>query len=410
MKIGKFNKSLFYFIIFSFALIIVVNIILKNERFKNIFTFFFVKNFDKNSFITYKDQIFLKDKLINDYLSKIPDIYISDKKREKERLNSYFHLYYFDNDPILKNNLKKKLLSFASKLKKKKVNEIDIIYLSRNGNFGNSLITINNCIFYCEILGCHRIILNARQTKRRWLIKNPIMINKLGIIIMQGSNIDCEKDNILCLYEIFWNIYYPIIVIPQVRIHLIKDELLRNLPYVRIEPESLYIHIRGGNVYRDFPPSNYAQPPLCFYEKIINNNKFKNIYIVSMDKTNIIINALINKYKHIILKKNHFEFDISLLAHAFNIVLSVSSFSLSSIKINNNLKNIWEYDIIRLSEKIHFLHHHFFKFKIRYTIHTMKPSNSYLSKMFSWKKSFEQVKLMLEDDCPYEFKALKPYI
>ena len=90
---------------------------------------------------------------------------------------------------------------------------------------------------------------------------------------MQGSNIDCEKDNILCLYEIFWNIYYPIIVIPQVRIHLIKDELLRNLPYVRIEPESLYIHIRGGNVYRDFPPSNYAQPPLCFYEKIINNNK-----------------------------------------------------------------------------------------------------------------------------------------
>ena len=99
-----------------------------------------------------------------------------------------------------------------------------------------------------------------------------------------------------------------------------------------------------------------------------------------------------------------------MLAHAFNVVLSVSSFSLSSIKINNNLKNIWEYDIIRLSEKIHFLHHHFFKFKIRYTIHTMKPSNSYLSKMFSWKKSFEQVKLMLEDDCPYEFKVLKPYI
>ena len=120
MKIGKFNKSLFYFIIFSFALIIVVNIILKKEKFKNIFTFFFLKNFDKNSFITYKDQIFLKGKLINDYLSKIPDIYISDKKREKERLNSYFHLYYFDDDPILKNNLKKKLLSFASKLKKKK--------------------------------------------------------------------------------------------------------------------------------------------------------------------------------------------------------------------------------------------------------------------------------------------------
>ena len=410
MKIGKFNKFLFYFIIFFFALIIVINIILKKENFRNIFASFLEKNFDKISFITYKGQKLLKSKLINDYLSKIPDIYISDKRREKERLNSYLHLDYYNNIPILKKNLKKKLLNFASKLKKKAINKIDTIYLSKNGNFGNSLVTINNCIFYCEILECHRIILNSRQTKRRWLIRNPIIIDKLGIIIMQSSKVDCEKDDILCLYEIFWNIYYPQIVLPQVRIHLIKDELLRNLPYVRIDPESLYIHIRGGDVYRDLPPSNYAQPPLCFYEKIINNTKFKNIYIVSMDKTNIIINALINKYKHIIHNKNHFEFDISLLSHAFNIVLSASSFSLSSIKLNDNLKHLWEYDFIRLSEKIYFLHHHFFKFKIQYTIHSMKPSNLYISKMFSWKKSSEQVKLMLEDDCPYDFEVIKPYI
>ena len=132
---------------------------------------------------------------------------------------------------------------------------------------------------------------------------------------------------------------------PQVRIHLLRTEILKNLPFVKTKDNDLYIHIRGGDVFSSSPHHGYAQPPLCFYEKIIKNRVFKNIYIISMDRSNIIVNALIKKYKNIVYNLNSIEYDMSLICRAFNIVASVSSFLFSGIKLNNNLKELWEYDI-----------------------------------------------------------------
>jgi len=36
---------------------------------------------------------------------------------------------------------------------------------------------------------------------------------------------------------------------PQIRIQYIKEELLRNLPDVKTEPNDLYIHLRGGDIF-----------------------------------------------------------------------------------------------------------------------------------------------------------------
>ena len=183
---------------------------------------------------------------------------------------------------------------------------------------------------------------------------------------------------------------------------------MRNIPQVNINPDELYIHLRGGDIFGSLISSHYSQPPLCFYEKIINNNKFSNIYIISNDRQNVVLDALINKYKNIIFKQNDYKYDISILVHAFNIAASDSSFVFSAIKFNDNLKNLWEYDIYRLSEKFRWLHHHFYKFDIKYKIYTMKPSDIYADKMFRWRASQDQLKLMIEDKCTYDFVLTKP--
>ena len=152
----------------------------------------------------------------------------------------------------------------------------------------------------------------------------------------------------------------------------------------------------------------YAQPPLCFYEKIINSRVFRNIYIVSVDRLNIIVNTLLEKYKNIFHNINNIEYDISLLSNAYNVVISVSSFAYSSIKLNDNLKDLWEYDIMRLPEKFLFLHHHIIEFNRHYKIHTMEPSLIYRSEMFQWKGAPNQIKLMLEESCPFDFVLSEP--
>ena len=349
--------------------------------------------------IIYKGSKILISKLLEDYFSRIS---IEDQNRDSERtiLNKYLNFLDYSNKPNIKNKCKNIILDFFSRRKNKTMNKVETLSMNDISNFGNSHIQINNLIFYCEIVGCHKIILNAPKS----LIKNPIYIKELNIKIIPGSEVNCKDEFTVCDVHIF----DPIYIKPQIRTQYLKEEIFRNIPKVNIDPNALYINIRGGDIFHTIIHDHYAQPPLCFYEKIINSNKFKNIYIISNDGQNIILNALMNKYKNIIFKHDNYETDVALIANAYNIVASVSSFFFVAIKLNDNLKNLWEYDICRLLEKFLWFHHHFYKFDIKYKIYTMKPSDIYANQMFRWRATQSQLKLMIEDKCTYDFVLTKP--
>ena len=405
MKINKNkyknNKYKYFFIIIFFFL---YTKIVSEQKIINLkkHEMYFYKNE-----INYKGHSVLKQKLIDDFLSNVTDDYKSAKRDENIRFNSFYNLAIYSNNLTIQSELKTKFLKEVSRFKKRKITQLKTFFLSRIFGFGNSLIQINNAIFYCEVVKCNTIILNKYNLKRNWLITKDIYIEKLNITIKQDSNVDCSNINTFCFYKKSYDPFYPKIILPQIKTDLIKEEILRNLPNSYIDSEALYIHIRGGDIFESIPSQYYAQPPLCFYEKIINNKRFKKIYIVSMDTSNVVIDILTQKYKNIIHNINTMEYDLSLLSHAFHIVLSVSTFVISAIKLNDNLKDVWEYDIMRLSEKMLFLHHHLYYNKIKYKIYTMKPSIVYASKMFFWQKTPEQIKLMLEDDCPNDFIITK---
>ena len=405
-KFYKNTKIYFILILLSLTISIIIIIIIfflrKWQTQRKI-----QKEINNLNLIYYKGEIINRKKLLKDFLSRV-----SDNNHivghEKKKFSKYFYLPEYLNNKIFRYNIKNKFMNMFSKIKKKPINKIETFFIGYDIPFGNSLITLNNLIFTCEIVGCNKIILKDHCIKRPWLIKNPIYIKKLNLTIMLGPRVHCHDDTVLCVSIATWDPFEPTFVKPQVRIRYIRDELINNLPKVKTEPDELYIHIRGGDVFKKNPSTVYAQPPLCFYEKIIDNNKFKNIYILSMDRKNVVLDALMNKYKNIIFNQHNYEYDISLLINAYNIVTSVSSFVISTIKLNNNLRDLWEYDINRLSEKFFFMHHHLYKFDIKYKIHTMKSSDEYAQKMYIWRNTEEQLKLMLEDKCTYDFVITKP--
>ena len=337
--------------------------------------------------IYYKGELVNRKQLLKVFLSRV-----SDNNHivghEKKKFSKYFYLPEYLNNKNFRYNIKNKFMTMFSNIKKKPINKIETFFIGYDIPFGNSLININNLIFTCEIVGCNKIILKD----------HPIIL---------GPRVHCDDDTVLCISIATWDPFFPTFVKPQVRIRYIRDELINNLPLVKTAPDELYIHIRGGDVFKKNPSTAYAQPPFCFYEKILDNNKYKNIYILSMDRRNVVLDALMNKYKNIIFNEHKYEYDISLLINAYNLVTSVSSFVISTIKLNDNLKDLWEYDINRLSEKFFFMHHHLYKFDIKYKIHTMKSSDEYAQKMYIWRNTEEQLKLMLEDKCTYDFVLTK---
>ena len=320
------------------------------------------------------------------------------------------------------------------------VSSIDEIHLRTEFRFGNELIVINKLIFYCELIGVKKIIINKDNNL---YINSTIYDKEYNLTIEINNNNDDDGSNNASEYidkNIYIDNYLPEVENPEYkqnpptfsnsncfptlfsiffnlkienRFNVIKSEILKNLPKVKVDPNDLYIHIRGGDIFSkdatssSYAPS-YAQPPLCFYKQIIEKNNFRKIHIISEDNLNPIINKLLTKYKNITYQNNTLENDISYLVYAYNIIGSISSFITSIIKLNDNLVRFWEYDIYQMEHKLYHMHHSLYEYQRNYTIYRMEPSEQYKKEMYIWKRSGEQIKIMLNDTCPNKFKTILP--
>ena len=183
---------------------------------------------------------------------------------------------FYDNKTKLefKNDLLNKLQKKPKKNKRYDESEEKIAYVDKSFNFGNSLVLLNNLLYYCEILNISKIYLNS---DRYWPISNNFISHSLNITLVNSSNIDKKQSN---FYEFDRKlIYLQQVIRPKIRINLLKTQIKKYLPKININKKDLYIHIRSGDIfgYNALKNINYAQPPLCFYKSIINNFKFRNI-------------------------------------------------------------------------------------------------------------------------------------
>ena len=315
--------------------------------------------------------------IINNYLSNISTKYIIKREKEILRLISLFSLVNFSE--LLNNSIKEEMKNeLLKKLQKKKhtknLSEINSVYVDNPFRFGNSMILLNNLLYYCEILNITKIYLNS---ERNWPISQNIISNKINISLISRKEIYLNVRNISILEP--ENIYFQRVFKTEIRIDSLKNEIKKNLPKLELNPNDLFIHIRSGDIFKYF--------------------KFSNIFILSENKGNPIIDILMKEFPQIKFNNNNLELDIAILSNAYNIVGSISSFFSSLIIINDNLKNIWEFEHYMLPEKILHLHHDIYKYHFNFTIYKMNPSLKYQTEMFPWRNSNKQIKVLINDIC-----------
>ena len=199
-------------------------------------------------------------------------------------------------------------------------------------------------------------------------------------------------------------LFYLGYIRPELRTEIIKEELLNNIPKIISNQNDLFIYIRSGDIFIK-PNRYYTQPPLCFYETIIKNEKFSKIYLISEDKNNPIIDVLLNNYHNITYNKNSLELDIAYLINAYNIVGAMSTFINILLRFNDNLEKYWEYNIYTLKSNIIHFHHSCYNFKKKFTLFLMESSDLYKEIMIPWKNSETQKNFMLKEKCLHTFKS-----
>ena len=294
---------------------------------------------------------------------------------------------------------------------KKNVSSIRRIIYTTQANFGNILLCLNKIIFFCEIIGCTEISLPKNNF---WFIKHRVILKDYNITIdliddNQLRNFENRTNtNLDTIYLDFYNIIiYFYKIKSKIRIHLFKDEILKNLPITNISERDLYIHIRSGDIFSNNVHKPYAQPPLCFYESIFQNFAFDKIYLISQDNSNPIINKLLTNFKNIIYSNSNLAFDLSVLINCINLVASISSFLNTIIILNSKLRNLWEYNIYQMFEKAIQYHYDLFEFPNNFTIYRMDASTRYKIKMYDWKNNKIQRKLMIKEKCINTFMIVR---
>ena len=83
------------------------------------------------------------------------------------------------------------------------------------------------------------------------------------------------------------------------RLSVLKEEIMSNVPKYKSDPNYLYIHIRNVDIFIKIINPNYSQPPLCFYQKIINENNFTNIFLLSNGHENPCVDTSLKLYPNI---------------------------------------------------------------------------------------------------------------
>ena len=304
------------------------------------------------------------------------------------------------NDPLILKE-KESLLNLLSINSGHEIKSVNTLFIKAKNRFGNQLIVIGKAIFYCTILKCKRIILD----KYNWFIHNTIFYEKYNLTISKDNGTLFKRKNIIYDISSNWLWYYSYIK-PEITIDILKTEILNNLPKIETKSNELYIHIRSGDIFHKSKYHNkfYSQPPLCFYEAIIHNFTFNNIFIISENTNNPIINELLFKFPNITFSQHKIEVDMAYLIYAYNLVGSISTFINMIIRLNDNLKNFFEYDLPTLSSKILHCHHSYFKTFKNVQYIKMEPSKNYKIIMDVWKNTDLQLKTMFNETCLNNFK------
>lgn len=358
--------------------------------------------------IVINDSKIIEDlNIINNNISQneIEEI-INRTKKEKEDIERYNKLLDMPKnpeDPLIKKERETILENYY-----RDTNKTDmIIYFDMTFPFGNQIAAVNKMIFYCEIIHCKKLILPVENR----IYINHTLLDKEYNLQIELAQESFQGDLITDISFEFFYVFYNLKI--ENRIGILKNEIVNNLPKVNVNKNDLIIHIRSGDIFQhkgetDYAP-DYSQPPLCFYQKILEQFKFSDIYIIAEDNIfNPVIEELRKKYPKIKYNQNSLEIDLSYLIYGYNIVGSISSFLISSIKLNDNIKFFWEYDRYPMCSKIYHFHHSIFNIQRNYTIYQMPPSETYKYRMIVWKCSDEQINIMLNDKCPYNFKIIKP--
>ena len=122
--------------------------------------------------------------------------------------------------------------------------------------------------------------------------------------------------------------------------------VLINKPVKAPLPDShLVIHLRGGDVFGPRKPASYGQPPLAFYRRILDNERWSAVTIVHQDDKNPVLRPFLETCKArkvpVTTHSGKVGEDIAELLRASTLVAGRGTFMPAVVGLSRNVKRVF---------------------------------------------------------------------
>lgn len=195
------------------------------------------------------------------------------------------------------------------------------------GRTGNNLLQIIRAIHYAKMKNHKEIV----------FMKHHILLSQKIIIETDEQIQEKIYDSFFYLSKFKMNDPSPIIMKSYFQKY-IKPILLIKINDDSIDKTSLYIHVRGGDIFSQNPHNAYVQPPLIYYKKIMRS--YANIQLICEDKKNPCVNELL-KLDNVKYTSNTIENDLYILSNISHLVIGFGTFGFLIYLMNTKLKHLY---------------------------------------------------------------------
>lgn len=240
---------------------------------------------------------------------------------------------------------------------------IDELTFRFSGRYGNNIVQlINSLHVHLHRNNSFLVIPNSRKNHiipkiiDKHNIYNQILHDNTDLIFLNNASVPQYHQRYLNnIY--YWNTKSIILDVPYItfeerldQLDILVHEILELTDIPSISKDDLLIHIRSTDIFKSNPHASYAQPPISFYRKVIEDFGFKHIYILSDDNNNFTIQNLKSIYGSIItiIQERNIKAAFNILRNATHVCTSTSSFCTMAtiLKPISELKNIYTYEYL----------------------------------------------------------------
>ena len=181
--------------------------------------------------------------------------------------------------------------------------------------------------------------------------------------------------------------YIPTRFLPRLPLTLdpaFKAYFISQLPKVTIPKNSLVIHVRSGDIFKNYIHPNYGQPPCGYYKDVIKMKKWPNVIIASENNLSPCVDIIANETKQQ-FKRHSFKMDLSIMLHAHNIVLSRGTLGIAVLMLSQIRQKVYMFNMSssRLVDHMNCI-----------------PTDQYYKKVLKkWGNNVSQIEMMKNSSC-----------